>query len=154
MFGIVGEEFFLVQFKNLLKSTLGVDCELSDEKTSDDNNRLKLLFNHKNTIKLFDELYLLTIEFDSEIKIKAQEYKNKYENVIEITNSDLSGEEWRIQKKRNKPTKEKFIEVAKQSKTRKEMANLLNCTDANIYYIEKSYGIKDEITEILKQNNI
>ena len=51
MFGIVGEEFFLVQFKNLLKSTLGVDCELSDEKTSDDNNRLKLLFNHKNAIK-------------------------------------------------------------------------------------------------------
>lgn len=153
MFGIVGEEFFLVQFKNLLKSTLDVECELSDEKTSDDNNRLKLLFNHKNTIKLFDELYLLTIEFDSEIKTQAQEYKNKYENVIEIINSDLPGEEWRVVKKYNKPTKETFIEIAKQSKTRKEMAEKLNCSHGNISYIQKNYGITDQITEILKQNN-
>lgn len=46
-------------------------------------------------------------------------------------------------------TKEQLIDVAKNSKSRVEMAEKLGCTAANISYLTKLFNIRDEISKIV-----
>lgn len=49
-------------------------------------------------------------------------------------------------------TKEDFVKLAKLCKSQREMANKLGCTAANVGFLIKSWNIKEEIKNILKQN--
>lgn len=146
LFLITGDENFLVFFQSLIKNTLNIDCILNDELT--ENNRNKLLFDHENTIKLFDKLYSYSIQdIDLEVKLKSIKYKEKFKN--------LSGTEF-IKKQReskfNSFSKEDILNIAKISKSREEIAFKLNITYGGFALLQKKFNLQKEISNLLRLN--
>lgn len=70
--------------------------------------------------------------------------------VSEETRRKMS-ESAKKRKSNSMTTKEELLNLAKQCKSQREMAKNLNCTPALISYLIKSWNIKEEVQNLLKQ---